>query len=481
MDTRTRALALDDPMTNRRFAGSAAARPGGITTTEEFLAWFAERERAQEHAVTRIPFDRLSGWSFDPGSGNLAHSSGRFFTIEGLHVRTDREWRSSWDQPIMVQPEIGILGILVKEFDGVLHCLMQAKMEPGNINGIQLSPTVQATRSNYSRVHRGSGVKYLEYFTEPGRRRVLVDVLQSEQCDVVLHKRNRNMVVEVLDDGPPPDPDFCWVTLGLIQDLLSLPNVVNMDTRTVLSCLPVATDGDATAAPGRSRFAREVLHSLSSGAQPMWTTLEALRWLTDQRARRELVQERIPLARVCAGDWRRTSTEIHHRDGRYFKVIAVDVQSSARELRSWTQPLVAPVKPGFLGLLVARFDGVLHALMQARGAAGTLNGPELAPTVHCQPDNYAAVPERNRPRYFRELLSADPARVRYDVMLSEEGGRLYHAENRYRIVEAEPGYPRAVPPGYCWLTFHQLGQLLLHSNYLTVEARTLFVCAQAIR
>ena len=36
--------------------------------------------------------------------------------------------------------------------------LLQAKVEPGNINKIQISPTVQATRSNYLRIHGGKTI-----------------------------------------------------------------------------------------------------------------------------------------------------------------------------------------------------------------------------------------------------------------------------------------------------------------------------------
>ena len=42
--------------------------------------------------------------------------------------------------------------------------LLQAKAEPGNINKIQISPTVQATKSNYTRVHGGKEIPYLRYF-----------------------------------------------------------------------------------------------------------------------------------------------------------------------------------------------------------------------------------------------------------------------------------------------------------------------------
>ena len=59
----------------------------------------------------------------------------------------------NWDQPIIIQNEKGILGILK---DSVKNkYLLQAKVEPGNKNRLQLSPTVQATKSNYQRVHGG--------------------------------------------------------------------------------------------------------------------------------------------------------------------------------------------------------------------------------------------------------------------------------------------------------------------------------------
>ena len=42
--------------------------------------------------------------------------------------------------------------------------ILQAKVEPGNINKIQISPTVQATKSNYSRIHGGKTIPFLKYF-----------------------------------------------------------------------------------------------------------------------------------------------------------------------------------------------------------------------------------------------------------------------------------------------------------------------------
>ena len=223
-------------------------------TTSAFHDWFAERRLANTYRGSPVPLDRLDGWRLDPETGNLAHHSGRFFSVEGLEVTTDHREIGSWCQPIIRQPETGILGILVKEFGGVPHCLMQAKMEPGNINLLQLAPTVQATRSNYQRVHQGSAVPYLEHFRDAPEQHVLSDVLQSEQGSWFYRKRNRNMVVEVR--GPVAEhEDFRWVTLGQLHALLHEDNLVNMDARTVLSCFPGGFEGAAestsdSSAPG---------------------------------------------------------------------------------------------------------------------------------------------------------------------------------------------------------------------------------------
>lgn len=224
-------------MTAPHRAGGRTARSGrhSAGSLEEFHEWWADRHLQGRFHVEQIPFSELDSWSFEADTGNLAHVSGRFFTIEGLQVRDNG--RDIWSQPIINQPEIGILGIIVKEFDGVLHCLMQAKMEPGNINTLQLSPTVQATRSNYTQVHRGMSTRYLEYFIGPGRGQILVDVLQSEQGAWFWRKRNRNMVVLVTDDIPPHD-DYRWLSLEQIRELNHSDHLINMDARTVLSCMP---------------------------------------------------------------------------------------------------------------------------------------------------------------------------------------------------------------------------------------------------
>ena len=102
----------------------------------------------------------MSKWKLD--SKKISHKSGKFFSICGVKIETN--WGGVWSQPIIHQPEIGILGIISKKLIIKYIFLLQAKIEPGNINKVQLSPTLQATKSNYTKVHGGKSPNYLNYF-----------------------------------------------------------------------------------------------------------------------------------------------------------------------------------------------------------------------------------------------------------------------------------------------------------------------------
>src|SRR5690606_4706999 len=100
--------------------------------TPSIIDWLKEQNKKVNVDVTRIAFDKLDLWHLDNLS--LRHASGKFFSIDGIKVETNLSPVNSWSQPIINQPEIGYLGFITKEFNGVLYFLMQAKIEPGNVN-----------------------------------------------------------------------------------------------------------------------------------------------------------------------------------------------------------------------------------------------------------------------------------------------------------------------------------------------------------
>src|SRR5512146_2893279 len=356
-----------------RLAVSRRASQGVIGPTSAFDDWFSQRLTAGQLTVERVPLSDVAQWEFDPDTGNLGHRSGRFFAIAGMRVTAAAldgplAVPPVWHQPIINQPETGILGIIIKEIDGILHFLMQAKMEPGNPNFLQLSPTVQATRSNYTRVHNGTKVKYLEYFAEAGRGRIIADALQSEHGSWFYRKRNRNMVVEVTGDIPVED-GFCWLTLGQLGELLHKDNVVNMDARSVLSSLPVGPRADGTAG----------LAAHSDAA--------VMSWFTGERIRHLVRAELVPL-RGLPG-WTSDAHRAYRADGRSFEIVGVSVRAASREVTSWSQPLLRPAGPGVVAFLARNIAGIPHVLAHARVEGGFLDAVELGPTVQFDPGDDA--------------------------------------------------------------------------------------------
>lgn len=422
-----------------------------FNSTDEIVDWIARRNREVEVRIDEVPFANLKGWQFDKTTGNLCHQSGKFFSIVGVDVyaNTDRELR--WTQPIINQPEVGYLGIICKEFDGVMYFLLQAKIEPGNVNCVQLSPTLQATRSNYMCVHGGKRPAYLEYFQNAKPSQIILDQLQSEQGARFLRKRNRNIIIQV-DEPIELGDDFRWLTLGQIKGLVRRDNFVNMDARTVLSGLNVECAG-----------------------RDEWSMLsidEILHRLCALKSKFELLTEKIPLRDVR--DWSVTDMEIVRPDRRYFRVLGVNVTISNREVARWCQPLVQPMQEGLCVLFRKRIKGVMHYLLQAKVECGNFDVVELAPTIQCLTGDYRQVPAESRPRFVTEFLDGIiPGRKVYDVRQSEEGGRFYHEQNRNVVFELEEGVDIQEHERFLWLTMPQIKEFLRFNNYLNIQVRSL--------
>ena len=154
----------------------------GINSINQALEILKNKAKKSELNLEKISFSDLKGWYLNKESGDIRHKSGKFFQIQGIEIQiieNDRE--ISWSQPIINQPEIGFLGCITKEIDGILYFLIQAKVEPGNINTAQYSPTLQATKSNFTKVHKGSSQPLLKYFLGNEKGKVIIDQLQSEQ------------------------------------------------------------------------------------------------------------------------------------------------------------------------------------------------------------------------------------------------------------------------------------------------------------
>lgn len=433
----------------------------------EVLNWAEKKNTDLKVNIFKTSLSNSNTWFYDSILGEIRNQNNSFFQIRGLQQYQDG--KMILEQPILIQDEIGYLGIICKEIDGVLQFLMQAKIEPGNVNKIQISPTIQATKSNFTQKHGGKKPAYLDYFLNANPENIIVDQIQSEQSSRFLGKRNRNIIIKV-DEDVEVLPSHMWMTLGTIKQLLKIDNLVNMDTRTVLSCIPYcgAKLTDLEKCEIYEMFSDKALfRSMYNDNEPDF--VKVYRYINDYKMLHSRENKIVPLTEMKSWDF--TDNGITHKTCYPFKVIFCDIEIEGREVTHWTQPLFEAEGMATFGLVTADFDGVKKFLVRAKPEAGCFDGIELAPTVQLE----AAVPENEyseMDKLFFDLLGSG-VEIKNNVVLSEEGGRFYHEQNKNIIIKVQPDQIGELPKGYFWLDYKTLNQMVQYNNVLNIQLRNL--------
>lgn len=411
--------------------------------TSEIMSWIKEEREKVNVKIEKINFSDLTSWTAN--NDVISHNSGKFFSIEGISVESEF-LNKSWVQPIINQPEIGLLGIIVRKIDGVFNFLLQAKIEPGNINNVQFSPTIQATRSNYTQVHKGRKPAYLEYFSGEKRVDVLVDQLQSEQGARFICKRNRNIIIKIEEEIVLLD-NFCWLTLAQIKKLLKYNNIINMDTRTVLSLIPLHTNYENFTI---RNFYATFYH-----------------WINDYKSNYSFKRSKIPLSQLEG--WSYEKSSLSHDNKEFFNVIAVRVEINNREIVSWDQPLIEPVSEGIACFFMKKMNGKISLLTQLRLECGNLDVFEVGPTIQYTNG------EKTQDDLFLSYLKSEKSMINilFDNLQSEEGGRFYQEQNRNLLIELKEDLPFTLPTNYKWLYLEEIESLMTINNIVNIEARSI--------
>jgi oxidase EvaA len=462
---------------NNLFLKSATTSSSISGDTSFVLEWLKIQNEKINVSIEKIPFNEMNNWFFDDITGTIRHQSGLFFSIDGIRVSTNHGNISTWDQPIINQPEIGYLGFITKEFNGVLHFLVQAKIEPGNVNYVQLSPTIQATRSNYNQVHKGNKPLYLEYFQNVKPENVLLDQLQSEQGARFLMKRNRNVIISVPDEIKIYD-NFIWLTLGHIKELMCYNNLINMDTRTVISGIQYGNYNENNAMllhyfiskTNITTHNADFFKSAVTSNNEVNNLDEIIHFITKIKSKYDLFIYKIPL-NVVQG-WNISKTEISREDSKYFKVIGVNVTIGNREVVSWQQPMIEPAHRGICAFVCKKINGVIHFIVQAKLECGNRDIIEMAPTVQCLTGDYRS-PDSQIVPFLDYVLNATSIQIIFDTVQSEEGGRFYKEQNRNLVIMADDNFSDNLPENYIWMTLNQLYYFNRFNNYLNIQARSL--------
>ena len=167
--------------------------------------WIVKQKKKNLMNIKRVNLSSTEGWGIN--SFEIFNKKKKFFSIRPYKFRNQN--KKVWYHPLIIQKEVGILGVIKQKINKIDHYLLQAKIEPGNIDNIQLSPTVQATKSNYLRAHGGKKTKYLKYFIKKKKEiSVLTNLKLSEQGTRYFEKSNRNILVEVKNEKIEKNKNF---------------------------------------------------------------------------------------------------------------------------------------------------------------------------------------------------------------------------------------------------------------------------------
>lgn len=438
-----------------------------IHSTENILSWIDEMNSKIKVKVTETRFHKDDYWYFDEREGIIKNRDDTFFSIRGLQYYKDNKIIA--EQPIIYQPEIGFLGIICKDFDGIMYFLMQAKVEPGNVNCVQISPTIQATKSNFMQVHGGRKPDFLSYFEKSGDYTVIFDQIQSEQGTRFYKKRNRNIMIRVDDELDIP-PTFYWMTLGQIKELMKIDNLVNMDTRTVLSCIPFSTyhySNDELKLISKSIPKESLMNSIffaniQDGLGSVYNYLNNGRMFF--RKKRKLVSlKELKL-------WVIDPYGVHCQSRANFSVNYYDIEISGREVQHWQQPLLKANGNGTFGLLISKHEGIIKFLVSVRPEIGAFDTFEIGPTIFWEVIKSSSMDKINR--LFEDRLERQQG-ILFDSFFSEEGGRFYQEQNRNVIMQIEYLEPTELPQGYFWMSYSSLNCLVQINNCLNIQLRNL--------
>ncbi len=447
---------------------SWADEDGKVNSTSDLLAWINELNKTTYVNINEKSILSDSFWFYDDYNGEVLNRKRSFFSIKGMRRFENGEFTG--EQPIIIQPEIGYLGIIAREIDGVLHFLMQAKIEPGNVNCVQISPTIQATKSNFTRAHGGMLPTYFELFEHSDRYEIIYDQIQSEQATRFYKKRNRNMIM-IVDEEFEIYPTFKWMTLGQIKKLMDVDNLVNMDTRTVLSGIPLITQS----VPEEEKkdllkyFNDEPLFHSIFDADPQADLPRIYQKLNNYKMFRDVKLATVPLNQLV--DWKVDEFGITCKTQANFMVRYYDIEISGREVQHWFQPLFKAIGMATFGLLSRVVDRKRQYLVKIEPEIGSFDKAEVGPSVQWEPTHYL-YNDNGVEKLFRRKYE-NKQDIMVDVVLSEEGGRFYHEQNNNVILEIASDELKDLPEDYIWVDYATLNYLVQINNCLNIQLRNL--------
>ena len=310
---------------------------------------------------------------------------------------------------------------------------------------MQISPTVQATKSNYMRVHGGKSTPYLNFFMKKKNN----FSHQSEQAFRYLNKFNANIIVKISKKIKLLET-FRWFSKKEIVYLLNKKNIINMDTLSVFSCFLKKNKKD----------------------KPLNNLNKINIWLKKLNNKFYLRVKKINISKLKY--WNTSPMKIKHKTNNFFSIIGIKVKTNKREINEWSQPIIQGNNLMFAGFLTKKNSIILeHYLCRYILKPGARSNTFSCTINTSKIKNFTKIQLSNFQKEIFTKYFLTRKKKLYDNILSDEGGRFYQSQIRYVAYNLKKNDNIELPFNYVWLSYNQMIDLI-NKRKMDIEARLLF-------
>lgn len=203
-----------------------------------------------------------------------------------------------------------------------------------------------------------------------------------------------------------------------------------------------------------------------------------LAWIMAKQAACGARVESIGLGKVLGEDWfvDRSSGNIEHKSGGFFKVLGVDVKTDTRESgRGWKQPMLDQgTESSIAGFLCKRTEEGRKYLVEAKFEPGNYGRVLISPSLQVTYSNLERAHGGRKPR-FAEYFDGSDNNVDciYSQWLPEDGGRFYLKRVKYMIVVLPDVAHVQIDDNFRWVGVNTLKRLLRLDDLVNPHVRSL--------
>ena len=169
--------------------------------------------------------------------------------------------------------------------------------------------------------------------------------------------------------------------------------------------------------------------------------------------------------------WKMKDKELVCKEPYPFKVVFCDIMIDGREVKHWTQPLFEANGIATFGLICCEENGILKFLVHAKSEIGCFDTIELGPTIQKEAIEFETKEDVITKMFWSKLK--DKNNILFDHLLSEEGGRFYHEQNRNVILKIKVEDIPLLPEDYFLVDYKTLNELIQVNNTVNIQLRNL--------